>query len=177
MKSLLKTPLSDKAIAFNGARIAIAGVFVYSFLIMIYTIARSSVTIGNIIQGKERDAILYANGVSIAYSVAVFSLLMALISLVSGVLTSLFLKHLLMYFNAAGNFKKALLITCITAVLVLMMIYLTLYWRLEKWMTFQYFETLLFWFLFPAIIFLTATLLGGIQLNRELGNSDDHESK
>ena len=82
-----------------------------------------------------------------------------------------------MYFNAVGNFKKALLITCITAVLVLMMIYLALYWRLEKWITFQYFETLLFWFLFPAIIFLTATLVGGIQLNKELGNSDDHESK
>jgi hypothetical protein len=174
MKIIRQRVLSNKTMAYNGAMIGIAAVFVYSLIIMGYTITRSSVAIGGIMHGKEKYTILWANGLSIAYSVAVFSVLMSLVSLVWGALMSVILQHSLMYFNPECSSRKALFITGITALLILAVIYLLLYILLKDWMTFQYIEPLLFWFLFPAILCLAAFLVGGVYLNRDLRNRTKH---
>lgn len=154
--------------ALNGAAVAIASVFAYSLLVMIYSIIRSSATIYSIMPMGERSSIIWANGISVAYSVAVFSVILALISSLLGAIAAVILKKLLLYFNPQFIFRKALIISCITAFALLMLLYLLLYALLKDWMTFNYIETFLFWFLFPAAIFFSVCVIGGSKLNKIL---------
>jgi len=163
-----KINISNKFIALNGATVAVATVFAYSILVMIYTIIRSSATIYSIMPMGERNSILWANSISVAYSVAVFSIILALISSISGAIAAVILKNLLLYFNPKLVFKKTVLISFITAFALLFFLYLLLYALLKDWMTFNYFETFSFWFLFPATIFFSACIIGGSKLNKVL---------
>ena len=169
-----KINISNKVIAFNGATIAVAAVFAYSLLVMIYAIIRSSATIYSIMPKGERNSILWANSISVAYSVAVFSILLALVSSISGAIAAVLLKALLLYFNPKFIFRKAVLITCITAFALLSVLYLLLYVLLKDWMTFNYFATFLFWFLFPAVIFFSACVIGGSKLKLSFKYKDGH---
>ena len=166
LKSKINT--SNKVTALNGATVAVAAVFAYSIIVMIYVIIRSSATIYSIMPMGERNNILWANGISIAYSVAVFSVLLASISSVAGAITAVILKKLLLYFNPQFNNKKNVFISCITALALLTLLYLLLYALLKDWMTFNYYETFLFWFLFPAAIFFLVCVVGGSKLNKVL---------
>lgn len=163
-----KINISNKATALTGAIVAVASVFAYSIIIMIYAIIRSSATIYSIMPMGERNSILWANGISIAYSVAVFSVILALISSISGAIAAVILKNLLLYLNPQLIFGKTVFISCFTAFALLIFLYLLLYGVLKDWMTFNYFETFLFWFLFPAAIFFSASVIGGIKLNKVL---------
>ena len=163
-----KINISNKVIALNGATVAVAGVFAYSIIVMIYAIIRSSATIYSIMPMGERNSILWANSISVAYSVAVFSIILALISSISGAIAAVILKNLLLYFNPKFIFRKAVLISCITAFVLLTFLYLLLYALLKDWMTFNYFETFSFWFLFPAAIFFSTCVIGGSTLNKNL---------
>lgn len=157
--------ISDKKLAYNGAVIAIAAVFVYSIIVMIYVIIRSSVTIFSIMPKGEIKTILWANGISVAYSVAVFSMILSIFSAGAGAITSVILKKSLLYFNPRFNLRKALLISSITALGLLIITYLFLYVLLKDWMTFNYTGTFLFWYLFPAAIFFPVCVFGGSRLN------------
>ena len=163
-----KINISNKVTALNGATVAVASVFAYSIIVMIYAIIRSSATIYSIMAVGERNSILWANGISIAYSVAVFSVLLASISSVAGAIAAVILKKLLLYFNPQFNNKKNVFISCITALALLTLLYLLLYALLKDWMTFNYYETFLFWFLFPAAIFFLVCVVGGSKLNKVL---------
>ena len=145
-----KSNISNKAVAYRGAIVAIAAVFAYSMIVMIYTIIRSSATIYSIMPKGERNTILLVNGFSIAYSVAIFSLLMAALSSVAGSVGALIMKKSLLHLNPRFNFKKAILISCITALTIVILMYILFYTLLKDFMTFNYAETFLFWFLFPA---------------------------
>jgi len=166
-----KQYISNKIIAYNGAAVAVASVFAYSIIIMTYVIIRSSVTIYSIMAIGERNTILLTNGFSIAYSVAVFSLLMALLSTITGAMAALLLKKSLLYFNSRCNYKKAVAISFIIAFTMLVLLYLLFYALLKDRMTLSYRETFSFWFLFPAVIFFTAVIIGGYKLNKVLNNS------
>ena len=163
-----KTNISNKVIALNGATVAVASVFAYSIIVMIYSIIRSSATIYSIMPMGERNSILWANSISVAYSVAVFSVILALISSLSGAIAAVILKNLLLYLNPQFNFKKAVFISCITAFALLILLYLLLYALLKDWMTFSFAETFTFWFLFPAAIFFLVCIIGGSKLNKVL---------
>ena len=163
-----KINICNKSIALDGATVAVAAVFAYSIIVMVYSFIRSSATIYSIMPVGERNSILWANGISIAYSVAVFSVLLASISSVTGAITAVILKKLLLYFNPQFNFRKTVFISCITALVLLILLYLMLYVLLKDWMTFKYFETLLFWFFFPAAIFFLVCVVGGSKLNKVL---------
>ena len=172
-----KLNISDRTVAYNGAVVAVAAVFAYSLIIMIYAIIRSSVTIYSIMPKVERNTILLANGFSIAYSVAIFSLLMAALSSVAGSVAAVILKKSLQYFNPPLNFKRAILISCITALALLILIYNLFYALLKDWMTFYYAETFIFWFLFPAAIFIAVFIKSGIKLNKILENQPPYNRK
>ena len=163
-----KINICNKSIALDGATVAVAAVFAYSIIVMVYSFIRSSATIYSIMPVGERNSILWANGISIAYSVAVFSVLLASISSVTGAITAVILKKLLLYFNPQFNNKKNVFISCITALALLTLLYLLLYALLKDWMTFNYYETFLFWFLFPAAIFFLVCVVGGSKLNKVL---------
>ena len=163
-----KTNISDKAVAYNGAIAAVAVVFAYSIVVMIYVIIRSSATIFNIMPIGERSNILLVNGFSIAYSVAIFSFLMAVLSSLAGAVAAVILKKLLLVFNHEFNFGKAVLVSCIIALVLLTLIYLLFYGLLKEWMTFSYPETFSFWFLIPAAIFTAVCIIGGSKLNQVL---------
>ena len=165
-----KLNISNKTVAYNGAVVAVATVFAYSIVVMLYAIIRSSVTINCIMPILERNTILLANGISVAYSVTIFSLLMAALSSVAGSVAAVILKKTLQYLNPRFNFKKAILISCITAIVLLIHLYVLFYALLKDWMTFDYAETFMFWFLFPAAIFLAVCITGGSKLNKVLDN-------
>ena len=131
-----KINISTKVTAFNGATVAVASVFAYSIIIMIYAIIRSSATIYSIMPMGERNSILWANGISIAYSVAVFSVILALISSVAGAIAAVILKNFLLYLNPQFNFRNAVLISSITALALLILMYFSLYALLKDWMRF-----------------------------------------
>jgi hypothetical protein len=172
-----KINISNKSVAYNGARIGVAAVFAYSLVIMIYVILRSSITIYNIMPSEERNNILLTNGFSIAYSVAIFSLLMALLSSVVGAITAIMLKKSLLYFNPESNFRKTILISSIAALTILFIIYFLLYALLQDWVTFNYAETFLFWFIFPAFIFFGVCVVSGkklIELFKNLSSQINH---
>ena len=159
--------ISNKKVAFAGAKIAIAGVFGYAALVMLYAIIRSSITIYNIMPYGEASNILLLNGFSIAYSISIFSILMALLSSLSGAIAAVILKKALQHFNPNFIKRKAIVIICITAFTILTIMYLLMYALLKNWMTFNYMETFAFWFLLPAIIFFTFCIVGGIKLNND----------
>ncbi len=154
--------------AYNGALTGVAAVFTYSFAVMIYAIIRSSITICNIMPNGERSSILLANGFSIAYSVAIFSLLMALPSCGAGAIAAIIFKKMLLYFNPNFVYTKAIIIGWVIAFGMLMIIYLLLYFLLKNWMTFNYIETFSFWFLLPAVIFFGVCIIGCSKLNKAL---------
>lgn len=161
-----KINISNKAVAYYGAIIAVAAVFTYSLIVVIYSIIRSAVTIYNIMPIGERSNIVATNSFSIAYSVAVFSLLMAVISSVAGAVAALTIKQSLLQFNPQFNFRKAIIVSCITAFALLIILYFLLYALLKDWMTFDYVETFSFWFLIPAAIFFGVCIIGGSKLNK-----------
>ncbi len=163
--------VSLKMVAFNGALVAVAAVFIYALMMIIYTISRSSVTIVQTMPPSERAAILWANGFSIAYSIAVFSVLMAIPSAAAGSVAAIMLKKLLPYFNRRFLFRKAILISFVIALCLLTIMYLLLYSLLKEWMTFRYPETFLFWFVFPAFIFLAVCTAGGSKINQVLNTA------
>jgi predicted PurR-regulated permease PerM len=159
---------TNSKIALNGAYIAIAAVFAYSLLVMLYAIIRSSASIYNIMPPGERISITWANGISIAYAAVVFSMVLALISSIPGAVSAVILKKLLMHLNPSFNQLKAALISCGTAVVLLTTMYFLLYAMLKDWMTFRFPETFLCWYLFPAVIFFVVTIIGGNKLNKAL---------
>ena len=161
-----KTNISDKTLALSGAVAATAIVFAYSFIVMIYAIVRSSLTIYDIMPKEERNTILLISGFSIAYSVAVFSLLMALFSSLAGSVTIIVLKKLLQYFNPGFYVKKAILLSAMLAVVLIGLFYLPLYFLLRKAGTFDAYETAFFWFYLPAVIFFVLCIKGGFEINR-----------
>lgn len=155
--------------AYNGAITAVAAVFGYSIIVLIYVIIRSSATIYSIMPPGQRNTILWVNGLSVAYSVAVFSLLMAGVSSVAGALAALVLNKALLYFNPRSNFNKSIYISGTVAISLLLIMYFILHALLKEYMTFHYTETFLFWFLFPAVIFLGVCIIGGCQLSKVSG--------
>lgn len=160
--------ISNKVVAYNGALVAAAGVFAYSFIVMLYTIIRSSASIYGIMQSGERNTILWANGFSMAYCVVIFSLLMAIVSLPAGASAGVILRKLLLWLNPTLQTKKAVAISSITALILLGVLYFLLYALLKERISFQYVETFLFWYFFPAVIFFVAVVAAGINLNKRL---------
>ena len=160
--------IKHKKIAATGAKLAVAGVFGYSLIVMLYVITRSSVTIFNNMHGKELTNILLLNAFSVAYAVAVFSLLMAVVSSISGAIAGVLLKKALQFYNPTFSENKAVAVSCIVAFTMLLVLYLLLYTMLTNWMTFDFIETFLFWFLLPAAIFFSVAVIAGIQLNKVL---------
>ncbi len=163
--------ISNKKVAYNGALVGIAAVFGYSLVVAVYVVIRSSSTIYSIVPQEEKTSIIMANGFSMVYSIAIFSLLMAVFSAIIGAVVALILKKLLLYFNPELNFKKAILISFITALIGVIIIYFMLFAVLKDWMTFNYIEPFLFWFLIPAAIFVGVCIVGGRQLNRVFINN------
>jgi hypothetical protein len=172
---MMNTIISNKTAAYNGALIAVAGVFSYSLVVMLYAIIRSSATIYSSMPSSERGAILWTNGFSIAYSIVVFSLLMAVVSSLAGAVAGVILRKVLLWFNAKKHFNKAILVSSITALVLLLLLYLLLYILLKERITFQYAETFLFWYVFPAAIFFIAVVLAGVKLNKQLQAMNNHE--
>ncbi len=163
--------ISNKKVAYNGALVGIAAVFGYSLVVAVYVVIRSSSTIYSIVPQEEKTSIIMANSFSMVYSIAIFSLLMAVFSAIIGAVVALILKKLLLYFNPELNFKKAILISFITALIGVIIIYFMLFAVLKDWMTFNYIEPFLFWFLIPAAIFVGVCIVGGRQLNRVFINN------
>lgn len=163
-----KINISNKSIAYNGAITGVAAVFIYSLVVMFYAIIRSSITIYNIMPEGERSNILLANGFSIAYSVTVFSILMAFLSALAGAVAAVILKKSLLYFNPELNFRKTILTSAVAALVLLFITYFLLHTLLKDWITFNYIETFSFWFLFPAVIFFAVCVMGGNKLCRVL---------
>jgi hypothetical protein len=167
----IKLAISDRKLAYNGAAAAVAAVFAYSLLVMLYVLVRSSVTIYTIMPKAGRMEIIWASGISAAYSVAVFSLIVAVPSAIAGALAALVLKRVLIFFNAGCNVKKAVLVSSVVAILLLFLLYQLLYFLLKERMTFAYADTFLFWFLFPGMIFLSVCAAGGSKLNTMMSKS------
>ncbi len=159
---------SNKTAAYNGALVAVAGVFAYSLLVMLYAIIRSSASIYNTMPPSELSTILWINGFSMGYSVAVFSLLMAVVSSIAGAVAGVMLRNMLLQFNPQRHFNKAILLSSITAIVLLALLYLLLYILLKERITFQYAETFLFWYVFPGVTFFVAVVAGGVKLNKHL---------
>jgi hypothetical protein len=84
---------------YYGAGIAVATVFFYSVMVMIYMIIRSSLTIYEILLSEERTMVLLENGISITYSIAVFSIIIAIISSIIGMIKAIILKKTFLYFT------------------------------------------------------------------------------
>jgi hypothetical protein len=161
----MNTTISNKTAACNAALVAVAGVFAYSFVVMLYAIIRSSISIYSIMPSSERSAILLANGFSIAYSVAVFALLMTVVSSAAGAIAGVILKKVLLRFNSQWHFGKAILFSSIASLVLLLLLYLLLYMLLKERITLQYAGTFLFWYVFPAVIFFIAVVISGAKLN------------
>ena len=163
--------ISNKRVAFYGASIAVATVFFYSLAVMIYVIIRSSLTIYEIATLEVKTSIILQNGISVAYSIVIFSILMAIISSILGSITAIILKKSIRYFNPNYENRKSILISGIIAVLANSIVYISLRTMLRDWMTFHYIETFLFWFLLPSLLFFMACIIGGKQLNMAFLNN------
>ncbi len=159
------TAISNKSAAYNGALIAVAGVFAYSLVVMLYVIIRSSASICDIMPSSERSTILWTNGFSIAYAVAVFALVMAIVSSAAGAVAGIIVRKVLLWLNPQLHFSKAILISSIISLVLLLLLYLLLYILFKKRITPQYAGTFLFWYIFPAVIFFIAVLISGAKLN------------
>lgn len=151
---------------YRGAIVSVAATFAYSIVVMVYVIIRSSSTIYSSMPKGERSAILWANSFSVAYSVAIFSILMAIVSSLAGGVAAVVLKKSLLHFNPQFQLDRAVVISFITALSLLAIQYLLLRALLKDYMTFAYAETFLFWWVFPAIIFFVACIVGGCQFNK-----------
>ncbi|WP_336518174.1 hypothetical protein [Pollutibacter soli] len=162
------TVISNKTAAYNGALIAVAGVFAYSFAVMLYTIIRTSVSICSIMPSPERSKILWASGFSVAYSVGVFSFLMAMVSSMAGAVAGVILRRVLLWLNPDVHLSKSILISSIVSLVLLLLLYLVLYILLKERITLQYAGTFLFWYVFPAVIFFIAVLIGGAVFSNSL---------
>ena len=117
----------------------------------------------------ENTGILFANGFAVAYSIAAFSIVMATISSVAGAVAAIVLKRSLLHFNPKFNSQKAAMISFTIAALFLAVMYILLKIFLKDRMSFQYPETFLFWFVFPAVICFVVSIITGHALNKELG--------
>lgn len=164
---MIKT-ISNKTAACSGAIIAVAAVFAYSFFVMLYAIIRSSISISSIMPSTERSTILWANGFSMAYAVAVFSLLMAVISSIAGAVVGMVLINVLRRYNPHFHFNKAILLSSIIALVFLLQLYLLLYILLKDRITFQYAETFLFWYAIPALIFFIVVVISGVKVTKQM---------
>jgi CBS domain containing-hemolysin-like protein len=165
---MMNATITNKTAAYNGALVAVSGIFAYSLIVMLYAIVRSSISIYNIMPSSERNIILWANGFSMSYSVAVFSLLMAVVSALVGAVAGLVLRKVLLRFNPQLHFKKAILLSSFTALVLLAALYFLLYALLKERITFQYAETFLFWYASPSAIFYMVMVLAAIKLNKYL---------
>jgi hypothetical protein len=162
--------ISNKKLAFCGAMFASATVLFYSIIVAIYVLIRSSSTIYNVILTGDKILTLVENGISVIYSIAIFSIIMAIISSIIGVAAAIILKKSLLYFNPHFNNKRAILITGLTSIVILSLIYLVLHFLLKALMTLSYVESFLFWYLFPAILFLIVSIVSGKKLNELFKN-------
>lgn len=169
---MMNTTISNKTAAYNGALVAVAGVFAYSLAVMVYIILRSSASIYNSMPSSERSAILWANGFSIAYSIAIFALLMAVVSSVAGAMAGVILRNALVRFNPLQQVNGAIWVSGLTAIGLLAILYFLLYLLLKERITFLYSETLLFWYVFPAVLLYVAAIVGGTKLNKQLKSSE-----
>lgn len=156
--------------AYCGAMIAFATVFFYSIIVLIYVLICSFLTIYNIILTGERLSTLIENSISVSYSIAVFSIIVAIILSIIGVFVAIILKKSLLYFNPHFKSKRAILIIGFTAIAILSLLYLLLRFLLKDLMTFSYIGSFLFWFLFPAILFLIVSIVSGKKLNELFKN-------
>ena len=163
--------ISNKRVAFYGAIIAVSTVFFYSLMVMIYVVIRSSLTIYEILLSEVRTLTLLQSGISVAYSIAIFSMLMAIISSIIGIITANILKKTIRYFNPNFKNRKSILISGIIAVLAISVVYISLRMMLKDWLTLDYIETFLFWFLLPSLLFFIACIIGGKQLNMAFLNN------
>ncbi len=164
----MNTTISNKTAAYNGALVSVAAVFAYSLAVMLYTIIHSSAIINSIMPASERNGILWINGFSMAYSVVVFSLLMAVVSSAAGAAAGIILKKASLYFNPQRHFRIAFLVSSFTAILLLAIFYLILYLFFKERITLKYTETFLFWYVFPGVIFFGTIVAGGIKINKQL---------
>ncbi len=157
--------ISNKKLAFDSAIITTAMVFLYSIIIMIYVLIRTSVTICNIMPAGERISIVLQNGLSVGYSISIFSIIFAIITSIIGIFTAISLKKLMLYFNPKFKNKTAIFISGILGILIISVVYFSLRVLLKDLMTINYIESFSFWFLFPAILFLVGCLIGGYKMN------------
>lgn len=158
--------ISNKQTACYGALIAIAATFFYALLVMVYAIIRTSSFILQVMPAGEHSGILWANGIALVYSIASFSLLMAVISSFTGAIVALVLRKLLLWLNPECSIKKTVVICFLLAVLILSIFYFLLFSLLRDRISFQYPETLFFWFVFPAMIYLFISIPAGKALNK-----------
>jgi uncharacterized membrane protein len=93
---------------------------------------------------------------------------MAIVSSFAGAIAAVVLRKSLLHFNPQFRLSRAVVISFITALAMLTIQYLLLRALLKDYMTFDYAETFLFWWVFPAIIFLWVNIVGGYQLNKAL---------
>jgi hypothetical protein len=172
MQKPMKRSFNNINIGYSGALISTAAIFAYALVVMVYVVTRSSNFIFSAMPTDERAGIMVANGFAVAYSVTVFSILMAIPSSVVGSVSAILIKWFLQRFNGKSNAQRAMVISGTVALCVLAVIYFVLRILLKDWMTLHYPETLLFWFVVPALICFVVCLVGGSKLNRELGRID-----
>ena len=162
--------ISNKNVAYTCAVHIIAAVFIYSLITLIYVLIRTSHTIFNSLPNGDRTAILWQNGISVIYTISIFSIVMAIISGIISGITAVIVKNLLHYFNAKFNYKKSIFISILTVFIIILIVFSILHIILNDWMTFDNIEPFLFWFLIPASLFLIVTIIGGFKLNKKLMN-------
>jgi hypothetical protein len=158
--------LTNKKLAFDGALISVACIFFYAQLVMLYVVTRSSVSILSAMGKGEWEGILLANGVSLIYSVAVISVLVSLISSLIGAAAALLLGKALLRLNPSGDSIRALIISFLLSVLLIISVYILIDLFLIPHMRSRYPEAFLFWIAFPSLIFIVSNLIGGMALNR-----------
>jgi hypothetical protein len=158
--------ISAGKLALKGAVIAIACVFFYSQIVMLYVICRSSAFIFSAMGEEERSGILFANGFILAYSVAFISILVAMISSLFGAVAALILNKALSYFNPARGSIRAMFISLVVAILLIFTGFVLIGIFLIPRFEFQYPEAFLFWTVFPSTIYILVNLAGGMVLNK-----------
>jgi hypothetical protein len=164
----MKRSLNNLNAGYYGALISTAAIFLYAWGVMIYVIVRSSNFIFTAMPSGESAGIIFANGFAVAYSVAVFSIAMVIPSSVIGAISAIVIKWFLSRFNNNSDTQRALFISGAVALMMLVIVYIILRVLLKDWMTWDYPETLFFWFGIPAVLFFGACVVGGRELNKVL---------
>jgi hypothetical protein len=170
----MKPSFNNINIGYYGALISTAAIFLYALVVMIYVIVRSSNFIFSAMPAGERAGIMVANGFAVAYSVAVFSIVMAIVSSAVGATSAIIIKWSLVRFNNKSDMQRAVFMSGAVAMMVLVIVYIILRTLLKGWMTWQYPETLFFWFGIPAVLFFGACVVGGTKLNELLKRETMH---